>query len=151
GSLWQSLFAGLCAIGLVGGLPTIVMGAETKEPGKPADRYEVETVLDVPYYEGPDADKIKHRLDLYLPRGRKDFPVLFFVHGGAWSYGDKNSPFGLYKNFARYWASQGVGTVVTNYRLSPGVMHPEHMKDVARAFAWTHKNIQRYHGRADQV
>jgi len=113
--------------------------------------YEVETVRDLAYYEGPDADKVKHRLDLYLPRGRKDFPVLFFVHGGAWSYGDKNSPFKLYQGFANYWAGQGVGTVVTNYRLSPAVRHPEHIKDVARAFAWTYRHIRDYGGRPDQL
>jgi acetyl esterase/lipase len=41
--------------------------------------------------------------------------------------------------------------VVTNYRLSPGVAHPEHIKDVARAFAWTHKNIAQYGGNADEI
>jgi acetyl esterase/lipase len=122
---------------------------EQAEPS--AGTFEVETVLDLPYYQGADADKVKHKLDLYLPRGKKDFPVLFFVHGGAWSHGDKNSPFGLYRRFARFWASHGVGTVVTNYRLSPTVTHPEHVKDVARAFAWTYRNIRTYGGRQDQI
>jgi acetyl esterase/lipase len=40
---------------------------------------------------------------------------------------------------------------VTNYRLSPGVQHPEHIKDVARAFAWTHKHIGGYGGRPDEL
>jgi acetyl esterase/lipase len=31
------------------------------------------------------------------------------------------------------------------------VRHPEHVQDVARAFAWTHKNIPQYGGRADQI
>jgi acetyl esterase/lipase len=35
--------------------------------------------------------------------------------------------------------------------LSPKVQHPEHIKDVARAFAWTHKNIGKYGGRNDQI
>jgi acetyl esterase/lipase len=30
-------------------------------------------------------------------------------------------------------------------------MHPEHIKDVARAFAWTKKNICSYGGRSDSV
>jgi acetyl esterase/lipase len=41
--------------------------------------------------------------------------------------------------------------VSANYRLSPAVQHPEHVKDVARAFAWTHKNIAKYGGRTDQI
>ncbi len=115
--------------------------------------FEVQIVRDLAYrdlYEGEDAKKGKNKLDLYLPRGQKDFPVLLFVHGGAWVHGDKNF-LGIYSNFATFWAKRGIGTVVINYRLSPGVKHPEHIKDVARAFAWTHKNIQKYGGRPDEI
>jgi acetyl esterase/lipase len=116
----------------------------------PAKKYEVEAVRDLAYYDGPNADPVKHKLDLFLPKGAKDFPVLFFVHGGAWRQGDK-SFFGVYSTLGLFFARHGVGTVVTNYRLSPGVRHPEHIKDVARAFAWTCKHIGEYGGRADQV
>jgi acetyl esterase/lipase len=113
--------------------------------------FEVRKILDVPYYEGPDADPIKHKLDLYLPKDQKDFPVIFFVHGGAWRHGDKSSFLGFYGTLASSWARHGLGVVVTNYRLSPSVSHPEHIKDVARAFAWTHTNIAKYGGRADEI
>src|SRR6266850_6787199 len=117
--------------------------APTKDLGKPF--YDVEVVKDVAYYDGPDAHDKKHRLDLYLPKDCADFPVLFFVHGGAWRHGDKNF-FGVYAKLGKYWAARGIGSVVTNYRLSPSVQHPEHIKDVARAFAWTVRNISKYHG-----
>jgi len=113
-------------------------------------KYEVKSVTDVTYYDGEDMDKAKHKLDLYLPKDCKNFPVLFFVHGGAWVHGDKGQ-FGLYSGLGRFYASQGIGVVVANYRLSPGVKHPEHVKDVARAFAWTVKNIEKYGGRTDQI
>jgi acetyl esterase/lipase len=115
--------------------------------------FEVKKILDLPYYDGPDADKVKHKLDLYLPRDHKDFPVIFFVHGGAWFHGDKSGMFhiGIYGHLGSYWAKHGVGMVVPNYRLSPGVSHPEHIKDVARAFAWTYKHISQYGGRPDQI
>jgi len=116
-----------------------------------APTFEVRKVLDVPYYDGPDADPVKHKLDLYLPKDQKDFPVIFFVHGGAWRHGDKSSFLGFYGMLASSWARHGIGVVVPNYRLSPGVSHPEHIKDVARAFAWTHRNISKYGGRADEV
>ena len=106
---------------------------------------------DVAYYDGPGAHKTKHRLDLYVPKDCEDFPVLFFVHGGAWRHGDKSSFLGFYGLLASSWARHGIGVVVPNYRLSPGVSHPEHIKDVARAFAWTHRNISKYGGRADEV
>src|SRR5262245_28397132 len=55
-----------------------------------APTYEVETTRNVPYVEGPDADPIRHKLDLHLPKGAKNFPVLFFVHGGGWVQGHKD-------------------------------------------------------------
>jgi acetyl esterase/lipase len=112
--------------------------------------FEVESIKDIAYYQGDGAHPVKHKLDLFIPRGQKDFPVLFFVHGGAWRNGDKNF-LGFYSALGQFFAQQGIGTVVINYRLSPAVQHPEHIKDVARAFAWTCKNVGRYGGRTDQI
>ena len=130
-----------------------VMFVKSDAPGK---LYEVETFTDIRYFAGLDADKAMHELDFYRPKGQKDFPVLIFVHGGSWRHGDKNKPHAMmggyrYSTLGKFFASHGIGTVVTNYRLSPGVKHPEHIKDVARAFAWTHKNIAQFGGRPDQI
>jgi acetyl esterase/lipase len=112
--------------------------------------YEVEVHKDLAYYDGPDAHPVKHKLDLFVPKGKKGYPVLFFVHGGAWRSGDK-SFLGVYTALGKFFASRGVGTVVINYRLSPAVQHPEHVKDVARAFAWTQRRIADYGGDPRQV
>jgi arylformamidase len=112
--------------------------------------YSVQILRDIAYYDGPDADPVKHKLDLFLPKGAKDCPVVFFVHGGAWVHGDK-SFLGVYSALGMCFARHGIATVVTNYRLSPSVKHPEHIKDVARAFAWTYRNIEKYGGRTDQI
>ncbi len=109
--------------------------------------YEVRVVRDVAYYEGEGADPVRHKLDLYLPRGATDFPVLFFVHGGAWRSGKKD----LYGPLGRVFARNGVGVAVINYRLSPKVKHPAHIEDVARAFGWVHRNIARHGGRPDRI
>ena len=116
----------------------------------PADAYEVKRVSDIAYYSGKDADDTRHRLDLFVPKGKKDFPVVVFVHGGAWMIGD-NRCCGLYSTVGEFLASHGVGAVLPNYRLSPGVKHPEHIKDVARAVAWTKKHIAEHGGRPDQL
>src|SRR5262245_18121268 len=119
--------------------------------GKPAadkgGKYEVQVVSNLAYYDGKDADEVRHKLDLYMPKGKKDFPVLIFVHGGAWSMGTKD----LYGPLGKVFAKNGIGTVVINYRLSPKVQHPAHVQDVARAFAWTHKNIAKHGGNPDQI
>lgn len=158
-ALWLAVVAPVC-------YPSAADAREDKAPpqagqkvppspgSEPAAADEVQAVRDLVYrdlYEGEDAAKAKNKLDLFLPRGRKDFPVVFFVHGGAWRNGDKNYAFGVYSNLGTFLARQGIGAVITNYRLSPGVQHPEHIKDVARAFAWTCKNIAGYGGRTDQV
>jgi acetyl esterase/lipase len=140
----NSLLWFLGALSIVA-LPTAARAAETVE----AKKYEVMTVKDLTYFDGEEKDQAKHKLDLFLPKGKKEFPVMFFVHGGAWVHGDKGTF--LYSNLGRFFASQGIGVVVTNYRLSPGVKHPEHIKDVARAFAWTVKNIEKYGGQPDQI
>ncbi len=114
---------------------------------KSGGNFEVEVVKDVAYSDAKDADPVKHKLDLYLPKGHKDFPVLFFVHGGTWKSGDKK----IYGPLGELFARNGVGVVVANYRLSPKVQHPAHIEDVAKAFAWTHANVGKYRGKADEL
>jgi acetyl esterase/lipase len=110
-------------------------------------RFEVVATKDIPYYEGEAPDSVKNKLDIYVPKGQKDFPVLFFIHGGSWSSGDRK----LYATFGNVFARNGVGTVIISYRLSPKVQYPAHIQDVARAFAWTVKNIAAYGGNPREI
>jgi acetyl esterase/lipase len=109
----------------------------------------VKEVHDVAYKEANGEAVGNHnKLDLYLPEGVKDFPVVLIVHGGAWMVGDKN--WDSIPAIARTFVKQGIGAVGINYRLSPTVQHPTHIKDLADAFAWVHKHIGEYGGRADK-
>jgi acetyl esterase/lipase len=119
------------------------------EPLRP-DHHEVVVRRDVAYRDGPDADPMRNSLDLYLPKGAKDFPVLVLVHGGAWVIGD-NRCCGLYPSIADFLAKRGIGVVMPNYRLSPWVKHPEHVRDVARAIAWTKSHLGEMGGRTDKL
>src|SRR5581483_10396907 len=141
----------------VGGLVGLAPG-QTREPadGGPAapdaapaaaGAFEVARHTDIPYRTDKDADKERHKLDVYLPKGKKEFPVLFFVHGGGWKSGNKS----WYGALGHAFAQAGIGVVLTNYRLSPQVKHPAHVQDVAKAFAWTCANIGKYGGRADRL
>ena len=96
------------------------------------------------YYEGLDAHPRKHMLDLFLPAGSEGHPVLVFVHGGSWKRGDKDAYGGAYSAMGRSLAAEGVAVAVINYRLTPEVRHPEHVRDVARAVSWVHGNASRY-------
>jgi acetyl esterase/lipase len=111
---------------------------------------EQQSFRNIPYYTGPDANPVRHVLDVHVPKGQKNFPVIFFVHGGGWVQGNKDH-LGVYSVLARTFNRYGIGVVCPNYRLSPEVQHPEHIRDVARAFAWTYKNIHKYGGRNDEL
>jgi acetyl esterase/lipase len=100
---------------------------------------------DIAYRTDKDADKERHLLDVYTPKGKKDFPVVLFVHGGSWKGGNKN----LYAALGQSLAADGIGCVICNYRLSPAVQHPAHVEDVAKAFAWTCANIGKYGGKKE--
>ena len=42
----------------------------------------VTVIHDVVYRPGPEKDEYRRRLDLFLPTGKRDFPVVVLVHGG---------------------------------------------------------------------
>lgn len=114
-------------------------------------QYRVFSVPNVQYYHGADAHPKKNLLDLYLPQGVRNFPVLLFVHGGGWMSGDKCYVLGTYGNVGRSFARRGIGVAVANYRLSPRFKHPTHVRDVAAAWAWLVLNIERYGGSTDAM
>ena len=110
-----------------------------------ADNIDVRT--NVTYYSGEGADKYRHRLDLYLPKGKRDVPVLMFVHGGGFTVGIKDQ----YAFVGQVFAANGIATAVISYRLSPKTSYPGHVQDVARAFAWLRAHVAEYGGRADRI
>lgn len=115
----------------------------------------VETISNVSYYDGPDRDANKHRLDLFLPKGAQRFPTVIFVHGGAWQMGSKDGflmlPGHRAADHGNFFAEKGIAAVQVNYRLSPKVQHPEHIADVARSIAWVRRNIGKYGGDVDNI
>jgi arylformamidase len=84
----------------------------------------------------------KQRLDLYVPRGAKQAPVVIFVHGGEWSRHDKAEV--SYK--PKFLNEHEILFVSVNYRLSPEAKHPDHIDDVASAIRWVHDHIAEYGG-----
>jgi acetyl esterase/lipase len=97
---------------------------------------------------GPDA---QHKLDVYTARGDSGpHPVLLFVHGGAFTGGDKHGAF--YPDNVTLWAAkQGMVGVGINYRLAPDHPWPEGAQDLASAIAWIRANIARYGGDPNKI
>lgn len=58
------------------------------------------------------------RYDVYAPANARGLPIIAIVHGGSWSYGDKDNP-GLATPKAAYWLPRGYVLVSINYRMLP--------------------------------
>lgn len=108
---------------------------------------EVKIVKDVLYYDGKSSDPDRHILDIYIPRGVENYPVLIFMHGGAWMVGDKAGTALVGMIFAHH----GIGVVNVNYRMYPQVQYPGFSKDVARALRWTVDHIDNYGGNPNNI
>jgi arylformamidase len=94
----------------------------------------------------------QQKLDVYSAVGGSDSatqPVVIWVHGGGWRNGDKDNRSGI--NLCKTWVKSGVVMVNLNYRLTPDVMHPAHVEDVASGIAWVHKNIAKHGGDPKKV
>ncbi|MEN8151911.1 MAG: Ldh family oxidoreductase, partial [Planctomycetota bacterium] len=58
----------------------------------------------------PDIDAgDRRRLDLYVPEGEGPFPVLLWIHGGAWAVGHRKDE----EPLARRFAEQGIAVLLT--------------------------------------
>jgi acetyl esterase/lipase len=98
----------------------------------------------VPHAEYPGG---KDRLDLYIPQGAKNAPVIFSLHGGLLMAGDRREDAFVGQRFA----AAGYVTAVISYRLSPQASHPAHIEDTAAAFAWVKRNIRQHGGDPDHI
>jgi acetyl esterase/lipase len=102
------------------------------------------TVVHADLAYGPDA---KQRLDVYAPRDAKGAPVVVFVHGGEWTKRDKAEV--SFK--PKFLNENGVVFVSINYRLSPAVMHPAHVSDVASAVRWVRDHAAKFGGDPNKI
>ena len=98
----------------------------------------------IPYVENGHA---RHVLDIYAPANAKNLPVVFWIHGGGWSQGDKTDV----KLKPQWFMDKGFVVVSTNYRLLPEVDMGTLIRDVAKAFGWMEKHIAEYGGDPTRV
>src|SRR5262245_7389944 len=112
-----------------------------------AETYSVRVVRDVPYLQGAHYSDDKDKLDIYLPEGSRNAPVIVSYYGNQLMGGDKNED----AYIGRRFAVAGFVTAVVNYRLSPGVSHPAHIQDAAASFAWVKRHVADYGGKPQRV
>ncbi len=105
-------------------------GDEGKRMDTTSSSGEPTTYQDVAYGPHP-----QNKLDVYLPDRRKDAPIFFMVHGGAWFLGDKAMP-AVVENKRRHWVRKGYALVSVNYRMDEPVDPIVQAEDVALALAF---------------
>jgi acetyl esterase/lipase len=104
-------------------------------------------VSDIDYVPHADHPGGKDRLDVYVPQGATNAPVIFSIHGGLLMAGDRREDAFVGRRFA----AAGYVTAVISYRLSPQASHPAHIEDTAAAFAWVARNIGRHGGNPNRI
>lgn len=78
------------------------------------------------------------RLDLYLPSGVENPPLVVWVHGGAWRAGSKdNMPLTAL-------VKQGFAVASVDYRLSPVAMFPAQIHDCKAAIRFLRASADKY-------
>lgn len=80
----------------------------------------------------------RQKLDLYIPAGDEPFPLLVWVHGGAWRAGSKENPPAL------PWLQKNVAVSSINYRLSQHAIFPAQIEDCKAAIRWLRANARKY-------
>ena len=101
--------------------------------------------LDIPYARLSPSQN----LDIYLPDdGDVPFPVIVYLHGGAFSIGDKRDIYvlNILKSIKR-----GYALVSVNYRLSGEATFPAGIQDGKAAIRWVRANAKKYQLDGDRI
>ena len=76
-------------------------------------------------------------LDVYRPKEAEGkLPVIVSIHGGGWTYGDKER----YQWYCMDLAERGFAVVNFTYRVAPEFKFPSSMEDTCLVFDWILKN-----------
>ena len=119
-------------------LSELADGAEFDRAARVPDG--VRAIRDLAY----GADR-RQRLDVYVPADAADkspHPVVFFVHGGAWAFGDKDASRVVEPKVA-HWIARGWIVVSANYRLLPTPVATQ-ADDVAAALTYAQSHAAQW-------
>jgi acetyl esterase/lipase len=86
--------------------------------------------------------------DIFLPEGLgRPAPVILWVHGGGWRFGDRR----LSPDLTRWFAERGFAMVSFDYRLSDEAKFPGPVADVKTAVRWVRSIAAQYGMDADAI
>ncbi len=106
-------------------------------PGKARPRLPEGTHVERDLAYGPHE---RNTLDVYVPKGDGLFPLVIWVHGGAWRGGSKDGGGPAVRLLDR-----GYAVAAINYRLSQHARFPAEIEDCKAAVRWLRANAAKYH------
>jgi acetyl esterase len=113
-------------------------------PAASPKRHGIEVERDIIYGD----DQQWHQLDIYKPIQRpRPWPVVFYVHGGAFHLLSKDTHWLMGLVFARY----GYLVVNISYRLAPKHPYPAAIEDTCAAYRWLAAHLTELGGDPDRV
>ncbi len=101
--------------------------------------------LDIPY-----GTHDKHKLDVYIPAGAHNAPMIVMVHGGGWRTGDKTMT-GVITNKGNHYTAKGYVFISVNNRLVPDADALAQAEDIANALVFIQKNAATWGGDASKL
>jgi acetyl esterase/lipase len=108
-----------------------------------ASQSSFEIIEDVPYTSSGHS---RHKLDLFLPRNRKntnELTLVVWIHGGGWQSGDKQTARNPHRLPIILKTKRYIGASIC-YRLSKEAKWPFQIYDCKAAIRWLRGNAEKY-------
>lgn len=94
----------------------------------------------------------KHLLDIYLPPVKKEkYPVIVWIHGGAWMMNDKYADMGYMTQTLKAFADSGYAVASIDYRWSTTALFPAQVQDCNQAIEFLYENAAKYKLDKDKI
>ena len=85
------------------------------------------------------------RLDIYLPKGVKNPPLMVWTHGGGFVFGDENAmKFDEPAKLLEVFIKNGIAVASVNYRLGTEALYPAGAQDTKMAIRFLRANAAKY-------
>jgi acetyl esterase/lipase len=104
-------------------------------------------ILPVVYHDLSYGEYPQNVLDLYIPSGTGNFPVVAWFHGGGMTSGDKT----MEREKAELLNANGIAVASANYRFVPSVYMPEQIYDAKAVIRWLRANASQYNLNPDKI
>lgn len=126
-----------------------------KEIDSMSNNFNIEPIEEIDYKDVTykNTNGVPLMLDIYSPLKKiyKKSPVILYVHGGSWAYGDKSLPTALTPVLDTF-REQGYTIISTSYELMRNKENfSKQVSDVKDTIRWINKNAAQYNLDTDEI